>query len=401
MRIALFCLVIGTTFAGCDPEPNPAASTPQVVRISQPIRKRIAETFTFTGRTQAVQRVELQSQVSGYLREILFKPGELVQEGDLLFCIDSRQSQAKVLEAEGALEKARGQMEFAVSQVGRYSRLQEKGAASGQELEGWKARLKESQGAIKQAEGQLAEAKLNLEFCEIRAPLAGEISDAAFDVGDLVNPGSAVLATIVSLDPIHAVFTIDDATFQRVVRLVRAGEIPLDQAGKIAIQMYPAGDENQPAIAGRIDFVDNEVDHETASIGLRAVFANPFDFTAGVPPLIKPGLFVRVKIPVGEPVDRILVNERAIGVDQDYRFVYVVDEQNTIRYRRVQLGQRQSDGLQVVSQGLADTDRIVVSNLQSCRPGLTVNCVPVDMISLEPETEATKGRGSDDVPLLH
>ncbi len=213
------------------------------------------------------------------------------------------------------------------------------------------------------AKASLETAQLNLSFTKIASPITGRISRRLVDPGNLVRADETPLANIVSVDPIYAYFDIDERTALRLRRLILDGKLPGVQEGKMNVQLALA-DEDQFLVTGTIDFFDNQIEAGTGTLRLRAVIRNERG-------LLSPGLFVRVRIPIGVPHAALLVREESLGTDQGQRFIYVVDEQNQIDYRRVKVGFL-SDGKRVIESGLKPGERVVVTGLQRVRPGAKV-----------------------------
>jgi RND family efflux transporter MFP subunit len=264
--------------------------------------------------------------------------------------------------------------------VDRYTKLAEKGAGSQQDLDEYVAKQAENVGAIKAAQAQVDMAKLNLVFTRITAPLTGRISRTLITPGNLVNADMTVLTTIKSIDPMYANFDIEEPVVLRLRKMIREGVIKSQSARDVQIQMGLADDvQRRFPLQGTVDFTNNTVDPQTGTLQVRGVFENPYK--PGEPPVLTPGLFVRVRLRMGEQHQALLVTERAIGTDQGEKFVYVIDKENKVGYRRVKLGML-FDGLQAIEQGLKADDRVVVNGLQRIRPGIQVEADEVDMASL-------------------
>ncbi|HEY2837951.1 MAG TPA: efflux RND transporter periplasmic adaptor subunit, partial [Pirellulales bacterium] len=215
----------------------------------------------------------------------------------------------------------------------------------------------------------LEQYKLNREFCEITSPIDGQVSRYFFTLGNLANQDTTLLTTVVSLDPVYAYFDVDERTLLELRNAINSGKLAVAAPGEIPVMMGLEGEEGFPH-SGLINFVNNRMDPYTGTITLRGTFANPKP-EKGVR-LLSPGLFVRVRVPVGKPHPALLVTDRAVGTDQDRKYLYVVDAQNKVQYRRVLLGALQEDGLRVISDGLNADDWVIVTGLQMARPGATV-----------------------------
>jgi multidrug efflux system membrane fusion protein len=384
--------VLLVLLAGCGQAPPPPRPQAIAVSVSQALERDVTDYVAFTGRTEAPYYVEVCARVKGYLVKVNFKDGQPVKKGDFLYEIDPRPYQASLGEAQGNLEKAEGSKQLADTQVKRYTKLVAKGASSAQELDEWRGKQAEAVGSVAAAKSQVVSAKLNLEFCTIRSPIDGQIGRTYYQIGNLVNPDTMTLTTIASVDPMYASFSVDEPTLLRVLKLMREGEIKTIRQGEMPVEMGLADDTARKfPLRGMVDFVNNQVDKQTATITVRGTFPNPYELKAGKAPLLRPGMFTRVRVPLGPPRPRLLVNERAVGTDQGFKFVYVVDDQNRVQYRHIKLGPLQDNGLQVIEDGLKPGEWVVVNGLQRCRPRVEVRPEQVDMITLEPAKDAKGG----------
>jgi len=372
------CLVAAVAAgAGCKGGAKVAAVPPPEVSVSQPLEEPIQEALEFTGRTSAVESVEVRARVTGYITKVAFTDGVLVNTGDVLFEIDPREYQAAVLRAEGQVARLRAQLARAESEVARNQALRPSGAASMRELERAVAEKGAAEGELKATLGQLELARLDLEFTRVTAPVAGRVSRAEITQGNLVVVGASggpLLTTVVSLDPMYVYFDADERSLLRLRKatIERQGEaMPENVRAAEAPVSVALADESDFSHRGMIDFIDNQVDPSTGTIRVRAVVPNPDR-------LLTPGLFTRVRLPVSEPRAGILVTDRAIGTDQDRKYVLVVNEQNVVEYRPVKLGGIHN-GLRAVAEGLAPGEWVIVNGIQRVRPGVTVTPQKVDM----------------------
>ena len=358
--------------SGCHRALPPSGPVEINVDVAVPIERDVVNREEFTGRTDAVSRVDIRARVSGYLNKVHFKDGDYVKLNDLLYEIDPRPFQADVDMAKGSLERLGAQKKLLDIQVDRYRKLAEKGAGSQQDLDQYIAQQAENIGALKTAQAQLEQAELNLGFTKIMAPVAGRISRTLLTEGNLVNADTTLLTTIMSIDPIYGYFNVEEPTLLWIQEMKRAGLLK-QRLGKVVVQMGLVDDvKRQFPLKGLLDFVNNTVDPQTGTILVRGTFANPYDPPAK-PPMLMPGLFVRVRLEIGPAHKVFLVNEQAIGTDQGKKFVYVVDKDGTVAYRSVELGQL-CDGLQALEKGLQTGDRVALNNLQRIRPKMKVKC---------------------------
>lgn len=379
----LLYLSLALLLSGCGPAPQKTVAPPvPVVNVSVPIPRDAIDYEVFTGRTDAVSTVDVRARVSGYLTKVNFKDGDLVKQNDLLYEIDPRPFQATLDQAKGEVETLEAQKKLLAIQVARYTDLASKGAGSQQDLDQYMAQQAENVGQLKTAAAKVASAQLNLEFTRVTSPITGKISRTYLTIGNLVNADTSLLTTVMSIDPMYAYFNIEEPVMLRIQKLLRDGVITSKDRRDVEMRVGLADDvERAFPLRASLDFVNNTVDAQTGTIQVRCALANPHQPPA--PPLLTPGLFVRIRLPVGPKHRVLLVNERAIGTDQGRKFVYALDEHNKIVYRGVKLGLL-FDGLQAVEDGLKDNERIVVNGLQRVRPGIEVRPEPVDMATLAP-----------------
>jgi len=368
--IPLPAALVTLLLAACGSAPPVAPVPAPEVSISRPLTEPVEDALEWTGRTAAVEEVEVRARVSGYIAKVHFVEGTMVRAGDLLFEIDPREYRAAVLRSEGEVARLRALLARAEAEVARTQRLRPAGAASEREVETAIAQKGAAEGELRAALAQLEQARLDLEFTRVTAAIAGRVSRAEITAGNLVvvgPQGGPLLTTIVRQDPMYVYFDVDERSLLqfRQARLGQRGEaVPPDvRSANAPVRIGLANEEGFPH-AGTIDFIDNRVDPATGTIRVRGVFANADG-------LLAPGLFVRVRLPLGPPRPALLVAERAIGTDQDRKFVLVVNAQNVVEYRPVTLGARHG-ALRVVLSGLGAEDWVVVNGVQRARPGLTV-----------------------------
>jgi RND family efflux transporter MFP subunit len=377
LALALCLLAFGIAGGGCGGAAKVTAPPPPEVSVSQPLEEPVQEALEFTGRTSAIDSVEVRARVTGYITKVHFVDGALVKAGDVLFEIDPREYHAAVLRSEGDVARLRAQLARAQSEVARNQALRPSGAASARELERSIADQGAAEGELKAKQAELELARLDLEFTKVTAPVAGRVSRAEVTAGNLVVVGATggpLLTTIVSLDPMWVYFDIDERAGIRLRKatIQRDGVAkPEDvRAANVPVLVGLADDSGFP-YRGTIDFVDNRVDPSTGTIQVRAVLPNPDR-------LLSPGLFVRVRLPVGDARPGLLVTDRAIGTDQDRKYVLIVNDKNVVEYRPVKLGGLHN-GLRAVAEGVAPSDWVIVNGLQRTRPGATVAPQKVSM----------------------
>lgn len=365
-------VVLAGAIVGCIPPQQaavpPAPKAPEVM-VSMPLMGEITDFEDFTGRTEAVRTIDIRARVTGYLAKRHFREGSEVEEGDLLFEIDPRPYQAEVARAEANLHQAEAHLRRLERDYNRSVNLAATKALSPQEFDKVVGDRDEGAAALDVAKAQLQTARLNLSFCQVSAPIKGRMSRGAIDPGNMVKADDTLLSTIVSQDPIYAYFDVDERTMLRLQRWAQDGKINGDLSD-VEVTMALADEDGYPH-QGKINFEDNRVDANTGTLRVRGVFRN-------ADRLLSPGLFVRVRLPVGQAYQAVLVAEQAVGTDQGRKFVYVVDKDNKANYRPVKLG-RAYNGQRVVIKGLSTEDRVVVNGLQRVRPGAEVVPKIVDM----------------------
>ncbi len=327
----------------------------------------------FSGRLEAVERVDIRSRVAGAVLATHFREGALVAKGDLLVSIDPAPYAAEVARAEAQASAAQARLSHASGEYARSQRLWEDKAIAQRELDDRHNALREAEANLQAAQAQVQAARLNLGYTQVRAPVAGRIGKLEVTVGNLVaaGPGAPVLTTLVSVSPIYASFDADEQIVARALQGIHQGGASARQAlERIAVQMGTAGSADTP-ITGHLQLIDNQVDARSGTVRVRAVFDNKDG-------ALMPGQFARIRMAQPRSDRQLLVSERAIGTDQDKKFVLVVGENNQAEYREVKLG-APVDGLRSVTAGLKAGERIVVNGLQRVRPGALVQPQPVPM----------------------
>lgn len=355
--------------AGCGaPATGNVQVGPTMVLVSRPIVDEVIDYQDFTGRTEAVKSVDLRARVSGYLTKINFQPGDEVQEGALLFEIDPRPYKATLDQALASLVGAEGRLKRAEADFARAAKLLPSKTITQEEYDQIAATLTESRALADGAKAQIEQAQLNLEFTTIKAPITGRIGRNLIDAGNLVAADVTLLANIVTVDPMYAFFDVDERTVLTIQKMIREGALPNYKEARFPVHVGLATEEGFPH-EGTIDFVNNRVNENTGTLQVRAVLDNAA--VGKNQRVFSPGLFVRLRLPIGKPHEALLVSERALGTDQGQRFVYVVDEAGEVVQRPVRVGQLQA-GLRAITAGLQPDDRVIVSGLQRVRPGVKV-----------------------------
>jgi multidrug efflux system membrane fusion protein len=366
----LACALAVGLSAGCGQQQQPAAPEElPVVPVSRPVKRMVTDYVYYTGRTDAVQSVGIRPRVTGYLVKMPFKEGAEVKKGDLLFEVDPRPYKAQLDQAIGQVNLYKAQLELARTTYNRDRaiNLRAMGAVSDQQLDQDRAAVEQAAAQVKAFQAATEVYRLNLGFTRVTSPIDGMVSRYYLTLGNLANQDQTLLTTVVSLDPVYAYFDMDENTLLKVTRAINAGTIK--RSSKVPIDMELEGEEGFPH-RGYFNFINNAVNPSTGTISVRGVFANPKPKN-GVR-LLRPGMFVRIRLPIGQPHDALLVIDRALGSDQGIPFVYVLDSDDKVQYRRVTTGPLQEDGLRVIEKGLGPGDRVVVGGVQQVRPRLKV-----------------------------
>jgi len=329
--------------------PPPDVSTAVVVQ------KQVNDWDEYVGRIEALESVELRPRVAGYLAGVHFREGSVVNKGDLLFTIDDREYKAAVAAARADVARAVARIDMARTEFDRSKKLIEARAVSQGELDSREMEMSQARADQQGAAARLQQAELNLAFTRIEAPITGRVGAALVKPGNLVAPGTTLLATLMSIDPVHVVFEGDERAYLRYQQMSRDGNrgSSRDTANPVEVAL---ADETEFKHRGTMDFVDNAVNAQTGTIRGRALLPNPDGaFT--------PGLFARVRLLGAAPREALLIHDQAVLTDQDRKYVYVVNEGNQALRKDIVLGEA-IDGLRVVESGLAPGDRVVVNGVR-------------------------------------
>ncbi|OLB69211.1 MAG: efflux transporter periplasmic adaptor subunit [Alphaproteobacteria bacterium 13_2_20CM_2_64_7] len=364
--LAAVAIASASLLASCGEAQKQAAPPPPKVTVAKPIKRTIVDQDEYVGRFVPVDVVEIRARVSGYLDKLHFTDGQIVKQGDLLFTIDNRPYQNTLDQARANLETAKSNLAFTQSDLARGQQLVRERTISEQIYEQRAQAFRNAQASVAANEAMVRQAQLDLEYTELRAPIAGRIGDRRVTQGNLVTGGAggntSLLATIVSTDPIRFEFTFDEGALLRYQRLATGGGEVAGLGGtQVRLKLLDETDFFHP---GRVDFVDNVIDRASGTIRGRAQLSN----TDG---LFTPGMFARVQVPASAPYQALMLPDAAIATDQARKFVYVIDQDNIARLRYVTLGQVVDD-LRVIKDGLADGDRIVINGLMRVRQGQKV-----------------------------
>jgi RND family efflux transporter MFP subunit len=340
-----------------------AAPPPPEVTVATPLVRKLTEWDEFTGRFEPVQRVEIRARVTGYIQDIRFEDGQVVEKDQVLFVIDPRPYQAAVDRYKAQVGQAQAQLELSKLEQDRTQRLVSTSAAAKATLDQRNAELLGAEAALASAKAQLRDNELNLAFTQVKAPFKGRISDRRADVGNLVSDAT-LLTTLVQLDPAYLVFDMSESDFLAYQRAVAEGKLPStrDRATVVYARLV---DEQDWTLQGAMNFVDNVVDEGSGTVRGRATFPNANG-------LITPGQFGRIRVPGSPEYDAILVPEAAIVTDQSRKQLMVLGPDNKIEPRVIRPGPSQPGGLRIMRSGIKPEDKFVIGGLMRARPGTAV-----------------------------
>jgi RND family efflux transporter MFP subunit len=373
MRFVLPGLCLG--LAGCVRLPSTAPeSVPTRVTVSRPVERDVTDYADFTGRTAAVDSVEVRARVWGYLDKVHFKEGALVKKDDVLFDIDPRVYRADLERARGTVAQFDARVHRLERDYRRVKNLLARGAVGQEEYDRYEADYREAVASLDVTKANRDLAELNLGYTRVTASVGGRVGRYVVTVGNLIQSGDqnggTLLTTIVSVDPMYVYFDMDERTVLRVRQLIREGKARSARETEWPVALGLATEEGFPH-QGTINFEDNQVNPRTGTLRVRGVFPNKDE-------LLSPGLFSRVRVPIGRAHRALLVTDRAIDTDQGQKVLYVVNSKNEVVSHPVRLGALH-DGLREITEGLNAGERVIVSGLQLVRPGVTVEPKLADM----------------------
>jgi RND family efflux transporter MFP subunit len=372
-------LAAALLLSACEEENTYVPPPPPKVTVAKPLIKEVTEYLEFTGTTAAYASVEVSARVPGVLTRVHFEPGVPVNEGDLLFTIDPVEYEAQVMAAEAELAQAEARRSETAKALKRAETLAKKGNVSQAKLDEAQADFLSAKAEVLVRQANLRVAQINLGYTEVRAPITGRVGRNLVDVGNLVGQSEAtVLTDITTYDPMHVYFEVNERDLLRVMSMNRettAGEGPAGKRSSAPLELGLANEEGYPH-KGKTDFAESQLEPATGTLRVRGVLDNP-----GEQPILFPGLFARIRVPIAKHADMPLVTERALGFDQSGRFLLAVTPENLVEKRQVTLGTLQ-DGFYVVESGIGADDRIIVTGLQRAREGVEVRAEEVDMATL-------------------
>ncbi len=396
--------------SGCE-EKSTAGSVPQVpvVRVQQPVIKPVTDYEFFTGRTEAPDSLDVRAKVTGYLvrwnfdnhsdkpptKDYNFIPGQDVKRDQVLFKIDPRPYQAVYDQAVAQINLAKAQLQLAKADYARALNVAKTpGAISQQDVDKYFAAQGKAEAEVAAQVANAESARLNLDYTDVKTDINGVVGRNLLSVGNLVN-ANTLLTTVESEDPMYAYFDVDEQTLLRVQKLMREGKLKSVREGnaeKYPVDLGLSNGSNEYPYVAYIDFVNNQIDPTTGTLQVRGVINNPLPQQG--PRTFAPGMFLRVRLPIGKEHPALLAPQAAIGTDQGQKYVLVVNADNTVEYRPINVGEVQAGGMQVVipqqivrdekggvrlaqadekgEDSLTENDRIIVGGLQRVRPGMKV-----------------------------
>jgi RND family efflux transporter MFP subunit len=365
-------LLFATSLAliSCNKQAPPPESQPPPVTIAKPVRKEIIEWDYYTGRTAAVENVNITPRVSGYIDNVSFRAGDRVNKGDLLFVIDPRPYQAALDQAKAQLSEAQANQQLQDANFARQDKLRLNGVIAKEDYDTSLSNKNQAAARVLAGAASVESAQLNLTFTRVISPIRGLIARELVTVGNLVQTDTTLLTNIVSVDPIYAYFNVDERSVLRYQQQVRLGKLPNARHEAVSVYLQLANENGFPH-QGSIDFINNQFNTSTGTLEVRGLFSN----ANGV---LIPGAFVRIRV-AGSPLTQaLLVSDRAVGTDQGQKYVLVVDKDNVVVVKPVVLGP-EAEGLRVVRTGLTADDQVIINGIVNARPGSKVSPQQGDM----------------------
>ena len=382
--VLVFAILAAAWLAACEQKNTYVEPPPPKVTTAQPLKQKVIDYLEFTGTTRAFEQVEVRARVAGFLQSMHFTPGTVVEKGDPLFVIDPREYRAALNAAKAEFDSANAQLRRAEAEFARAERLFKQKAGAEKNVVQWRGERDMARAAVAMAKAKVERAQLDLGYTKVTAPIRGRVGRNLVDVGNLVGEGEPTLLTIITrYDPMYVYFNLNERDLLKVLAMYRQevqekgidSNTDPDSAADIPLFLGLANEEGYPH-KGEYEFGESSVDPGTGTLQLRGVFPNP-----GKIPALMPGLFTRLRMPIGEREDALLVTERAIGADQGGRYLLAVNSENVVEKRLIHMGQL-VDGLREIEEGLQPGDWVIVNGLQRARPGAKVDPERTDMRSL-------------------
>ena len=400
-------LLMAWMFTACDQRNEYVEPPPPKVTVAKPLQQEVINYLVFTGTTRAFEEVEVRARVAGFLQRMEFTPGTKVEKGDLLFVIDPREYQAELNAAKAELGSAEAKLKRAQAEFTRAEKLFKQKAGAEKNVVKWRGERDMAKAAVARAKAKVEQARLNLSYTKVTAPITGRVSRNLVDLGNLVGEGEPTLLTKVTRnDPMYVYFNLNERDLLMVMAMYRktVEEKGLNSDKDSSIEadiplfLGLANEEGYPH-KGTLDFAESGVDTGTGTLELRGVFPNP-----GSERVLVPGLFTRLRMPFDKQKNALLVTERAIGADQGGRYLLAVNSENVVEKRPIRMGQL-VDGLSVIEEGVQPGEWVVVNGLQRARPGAKVDPEQTDMNTLtasalkaEAETRKDKATTAETPP---
>jgi RND family efflux transporter MFP subunit len=365
-------LLFATSLAliSCNKQAPPPESQPPPVTIAKPVQKEIIEWDYYTGRTAAVENVNITPRVSGYIDNVSFRAGDRVNKGDLLFVIDPRPYQAALDQAKAQLREAEANQQLQDANFARQDKLRLNGVIAKEDYDTALSNKNQAAARVLAGAASVESAQLNLTFTRVISPIRGLIARELVTVGNLVQTDTTLLTNIVSVDPIYAYFNVDERSVLRYQQQVRLGKLPNARHEAVSVYLQLANENGFPH-QGSIDFINNQFNTSTGTLEVRGLFSN----ANGV---LIPGAFVRIRVAGSPLTPALLVSDRAVGTDQGQKYVLVVDKDNVVVVKPVVLGP-EAEGLRVVRTGLTADDQVIINGIVNARPGSKVSPQQGDM----------------------
>jgi RND family efflux transporter MFP subunit len=380
-------IIIGLMMMGCEDTNTYVEPPPLKVTAAQPIVQEITDFLEFTGTTHASEKVKINARVSGVLQSMHFVPGTIVEQGQLLFIIDPREYEADLRAAKAELASTHAELKRSETEYNRAQILHKKNAGSESDVVKWRGEMEVAKASIERADAKVERAKLTLSYTQVTAPIKGRIGRDKVDVGNLVGEGEAtVLTDLTQYNPMYAYFDLNERDLLTIMSLYRKKleQKRIDPAysatglksADIILHLGLSDEEGYPH-EGLFEFGESGLNTDTGTVQLRGVFEN-----SESPPRLVPGLFARLRMPVTARDSMPLVTEEAISADQSGRFVFIINKENVVEKRNIQLGQL-IDGMRVIEKGIEHDDWIIVKGIQRVRSGSKVEPEKIEMASLK------------------
>jgi len=354
----------------CTKQAPPPESQPPPVTIARPVQKQIIEWDYYTGRTEAVESVNVTPRVSGYIDNVTFKAGDMVNKGDLLFVIDPRPYQAVLDQAKAQQRQSEANQQLQDANFTRQDKLRQTNVIAKEDFDTALSNKNQAAASVLAAQAAVESAQLNLTFTQIISPIRGLISRELVTVGNLVQTDTTLLTNIVSVDPIYAYFSVDERSVLKYEQQVREGKMTNARSGAVPISLQLENETGFPH-QGSIDFINNQFNASTGTLEVRGLFPNADQ-------ILIPGSFVRIRV-AGSPLhSALLVSDRAVGTDQGQKYLLVVGKENVVVVKPVELGP-EAEGLRVVRSGITADDEVIINGIVNARPGSKVSPQEGDM----------------------